>query len=40
MAPPLGAILVGLTAFTTEVEEDIDGGLPGGAIGGFDSVHH
>jgi hypothetical protein len=30
MAPPLGALLAGLTASITKVEDDVDGGPPGG----------
>jgi hypothetical protein len=30
MAGPLGALLVGLTASTTEFEDDVDGGPPRG----------
>jgi hypothetical protein len=42
MAGPMGALSVGLAASTAEVEEDINGGTPGGggAAGRSDSVHH
>jgi hypothetical protein len=35
-----GALPVGPTMSTTEVEEEIDGGPPGGAVNGSGSVHH
>jgi hypothetical protein len=40
MADPWGALPAGPTASTTEFEEDVDGGPPGGIAGGSDSVHH
>jgi hypothetical protein len=40
MAGPLGALLVGSTVFTIDVEEDVDGGPLAGAIGGSGSDYH
>jgi hypothetical protein len=37
---PWEALSLGPTASTTKVEDDIDGGPPGGAAGGFGSVYH
>jgi hypothetical protein len=33
-------LLVGLAAATAEVEEDVDGGLLGGAVSESDTDHH
>jgi hypothetical protein len=40
MAGPLGALLMGPTASTTEIEEYVDGGGPGGATSGSGSIQH
>jgi hypothetical protein len=40
MTGPLGVLLVFPAAATTEAEEDVDGGPPGGAVGISDSGHH
>jgi hypothetical protein len=40
MAAPLGALLAGLAASITEVEDSVDGGPLGGATGGSNNVHH
>jgi hypothetical protein len=40
MAGPLGVLLVGPAAATTEVEEDVDGGPLEGVVGGSGSGHH
>jgi hypothetical protein len=40
MSEPLGALPTGPIASTTEVEEDVDAGPPGGVVGGFDNIHH
>jgi hypothetical protein len=39
MAGPLGVLVAGMAAATTEVE-DVDGGPPGGAGGRSGSGHH
>jgi hypothetical protein len=39
MAGHLGALLAGSTASTTEFEDNVDGGHPGGAVGGCGNVH-
>jgi hypothetical protein len=38
MVAPWGALPVGPTTSTTEVEEDIDGGPPGGTVDGSSIV--
>jgi hypothetical protein len=40
MAAPLGVLPVSLTATTTEVEDVINGGPPGGAASESDCDHH
>jgi hypothetical protein len=40
MAAPLGVLAECPTAATTEVEEDIDGGAPGGSWPESGSSHH
>jgi hypothetical protein len=40
MAGPLGALPVGPAMSTSEVEDDVDGGPPGGPVDGSGSVHH
>jgi hypothetical protein len=39
MVGPLGVLSVNTVAATTIVEEDVDGGAPGGATGKSDSGH-
>jgi hypothetical protein len=40
MVAPLGALPVGPAVSTTKVEYNVDGGPPGGVVGGSGSVNH